>query len=149
HFDSTRARSSAGNRFGWAFLLSSALWLALAAGLAQAAASMDFNGDGKSDLLWHNGGSGQNAIWLMNGFTLSDGQFILTVPDASWVIAGTGDFNGDGRSDILWRNRNTGQNAIWLMNGFTVADGQFISSNSDTSWFVAAVGDFDGDGKSD
>jgi FG-GAP repeat len=29
--------------------------------------SFDFNGDGKSDLLWFNPSSGDNAIWLMDG----------------------------------------------------------------------------------
>src|SRR5260370_42418570 len=26
----------------------------------------DFNGDGKSDILWHNSATGENVIWLMN-----------------------------------------------------------------------------------
>ena len=27
----------------------------------------DFNGDGKSDILWQNSATGQRSIWLMNG----------------------------------------------------------------------------------
>ena len=27
----------------------------------------DFDGDGKSDLLWHNGGTGATELWEMNG----------------------------------------------------------------------------------
>jgi Tol biopolymer transport system component len=77
----------------------------------------DFNGDGKSDILWQND-NGQPAIWLM------DGQQVLATPGlgnpgASWNIVGTADFNGDGKSDILWQNDN-GQPAIWTMDGVQV-----------------------------
>ena len=29
------------------------------------AQSTDFNGDGKSDMLWRNGNDGRNIVWLM------------------------------------------------------------------------------------
>ena len=78
----------------------------------------DFNGDGKTDILWHNT-NGDTSIWLM---TASGTQMqVLAATDLgvvpqSWNIAGAGDFNGDGRSDILWRNTN-GDTSIWLMTG--------------------------------
>ena len=31
----------------------------------------DFNGDGKPDILWRNTTTGANAVWYMNGVTLS------------------------------------------------------------------------------
>ena len=31
----------------------------------------DFNGDGKTDILWRNKSTGQNVVWLMNGTTYS------------------------------------------------------------------------------
>jgi poly(3-hydroxybutyrate) depolymerase len=76
----------------------------------------DFNGDGKSDILWHNT-NGDTSIWLMtaNGTqmqVLSTTDFGL-IP-TSWNVAVTGDFNGDGKSDILWRNAN-GDTLIWFM----------------------------------
>jgi Ca2+-binding RTX toxin-like protein len=74
----------------------------------------DFNGDGTSDILWHND-NGQNAIWDMGGGQQIGGHGLPT-PPAGWHVAGTGDFNGDGTSDILWHNDN-GQNAIWDMGG--------------------------------
>ena len=80
----------------------------------------DFNGDGKADILWRNTNTGQNAIWLMNGTTLTSGGHPRRGTDLGWQIVGVGDFNGDGKADILWRNAPPGQNAIWLMNGTTL-----------------------------
>jgi chitodextrinase len=109
----------------------------------------DFNGDGKSDILWRNSTTGQNAIWLMNGATLSSGAPIPTVTDLNWSIAGVGDFDGNGKSDILWRNSATGQDAIWLMNGTTLSVSGPLPTEGDLNWSIAGVGDFDGNGKSD
>jgi hypothetical protein len=82
----------------------------------------DFNGDGKSDILWHNM-NGDTSIWLMTGSgsqvqvsSTADLGFIPT----SWNVAITGDFNGDGKSDILWSNSN-GDTSIWFMNGTSVS----------------------------
>src|SRR2546423_1421429 len=33
----------------------------------------DFNGDGKTDLLWYNKSSGQVEVWLLNGTTMLGG----------------------------------------------------------------------------
>jgi hypothetical protein len=107
----------------------------------------DFNADRKSDILWRNFGTGENAIWLMDGFTVSSSSNIRS-EDLTWKIVGTGDFDGDGKSDILWRNTSTGQNAIWLMDGFTLRSGSLITSENFV-WAIVGIGDFDGDGKSD
>ena len=109
----------------------------------------DFNGDGKSDILWQNS-DGTPAIWLMNGTNvLSGGAAGSFNPGPSWQIKGTGDFNGDGKSDILWQNSD-GTPAIWLMNGINaVAGGAVGPFNPGPSWQVKGTGDFNGDGKSD
>jgi chitodextrinase len=110
----------------------------------------DFNGDGKSDILWHNSATGSNSIWLMNGATISGGAAnFATVADLNWSIAGVGDFDGDGKSDILWRNGATGEISIWLMNGATILSRPVFGAVTDLNWGIAGVGDFDGDGKSD
>jgi len=31
----------------------------------------DFNGDGKSDILWRNSTTGENAVYFMNGAAIS------------------------------------------------------------------------------
>lgn len=109
----------------------------------------DLNGDGKGDILWRNIATGQNAVWLMNGGSVSGGALLPSISDLTWSIVGEGDFDGDGNVDILWRNIATGQNAIWFMNGTTLLNGQFLTSMTDLNWQVAAVGDFDGDGRAD
>jgi len=109
----------------------------------------DFNSDRKSDILWRNSATGENAIWLMNGATLSAGVSTNALADLNYGIAGVGDFNGDGKSDILWHNRATGENAVWLMNGTTLLGGAVFATITDPNWSIAGVGDFNADGKSD
>ena len=48
----------------------------------------DFNGDGKTDILWRHKTSGQNAVWFMNGVTLNGGVYIPSVIDTAWEIVG-------------------------------------------------------------
>ena len=95
--------------------------------------SGDFNGDGKSDILWLNT-NGQAAIWLMNGTTPTT-EALVGAPGPSWHVVGTGDFNGDGKSDILWRNTN-GQAAVWLMNGTTPTTEALLAGNPGPSWHI-------------
>ncbi|MBF0345825.1 MAG: VCBS repeat-containing protein [Nitrospirae bacterium] len=109
----------------------------------------DFNGDGKSDVLWQNTSTGQVIIWLMNGTTVASGGSPATVADQLWQIKATGDFNGDGKSDILWQNTSTGQLYIWLMNGTAVASAGSPATVADQLWQIKATGDFNGDGNSD
>ncbi len=112
----------------------------------------DFNGDGRSDILWRNVTTGQMSDWLgqtNGGFVGNDANAFTTVP-LSWTIVGTGDFNGDGRDDVLWRNSN-GQLSDWLgtaTGGFTPNDANALTSVP-TSWSVVGVGDFNGDGRDD
>ena len=102
----------------------------------QIKATGDFNGDGKSDILWQ-GTDGTPAIWLMDGTTSvaisAAGSFN---PGPSWQIKGTGDFNGDGKSDILWQSSD-GTPAIWLMDGTNVLSaGAAGSFNPGPSWQI-------------
>ena len=83
------------------------------------AGTADFNGDGKGDILWLDN-TGNVAIWLMNGLSISQAGGLGNV-GIYWVVAQTGDYNGDGRSDILWRNTLTGDTAIWFMNGLQIS----------------------------
>jgi hypothetical protein len=113
--------------------------------------SRDFNGDGFSDILWHND-NGQVAIWEMNGTNQIPGSSVVlsTNPGPSWTEIGAGDFNGDGHSDILWQNSN-GQAAIWEMNGANqIAGGSaLVCPNPGPSWKAIGTGDFNGDGLAD
>jgi hypothetical protein len=64
----------------------------------------DFNGDGRSDILWRDT-SGNVAIWEMNGTTILNQatSFVGNVA-GNWSVFGNGDYNGDGKSDILWHD---------------------------------------------
>jgi len=104
----------------------------------------DFNGDGKSDLVWRSTG-GASALWLMNGAASSSNAVVM--PDPSWTVTHTGDMSGDGKADIVWRNAATGQTAAWLMNGLVAASSGVLLS--DATWSVQRVGDFNGDGRTD
>ena len=114
-------------------------------------AANDFNGDGRSDILWRHD-DGRMTDWLStaNGGYLPNSANISTSVATEWQIAGVGDFNGDGRDDIMWRN-NDGRITNWL----GTASGGFSDNVANayngvsTDWQVAGVGDFNGDGRDD
>src|SRR3546814_5562067 len=72
---------------------------------------LDFNGDGKSDILWRNIRTGRNTIWK-SGDRATE-QAMGSVANLRWKIAAIGDYNGDGKSDVLWRHSVSGANSIW------------------------------------
>ena len=111
----------------------------------------DFNGDGRSDILWRND-SGLVTDWLAqsNGSFYGNSGNVLAQIDNSWHIAGTGDFNGDGRVDILWRN-DSGLVTDWLSQsngGFYGNSGNFLAQ-IDNGWQIVGTGDFNADGRTD
>ncbi len=107
--------------------------------------SGDYDGDGKSDVLWRNTSTGANMIW--KSANVATPQATTTVTDQNWKIVGKGDFDDDGKSDVFWRNTSTGANTIWRSGNS--ATPQTVSAIADPGWKVGGVGDFDGDGKSD
>jgi photosystem II stability/assembly factor-like uncharacterized protein len=110
----------------------------------------DFDGDGKSDILWRNSSTGENYIYPMDGTAIKPSEgFIRTVANTAWQVNGVGDFNGDGKADIAWRNATTGEDYLYMMNGTSIAAEGFIRTVADLNWHIVAVGDYDGDGKSD
>jgi Ca2+-binding RTX toxin-like protein len=107
----------------------------------------DFNGDGKSDILWRNTNSGEAYIYQMNGLAVAN-EGSVRIVSSDWQIAGTGDFDNDTKSDILWRNTNSGETYIYQMNGLAVANEGYVR-NVSLDWQIAGTGDFNGDNKSD
>jgi hypothetical protein len=75
----------------------------------------DFNGDGKTDILWHNNATGANTSWLMNGTTVTTETFLSST--STNAKASFGDYNNDGKTDIYWRDYATGADEIWTSNG--------------------------------
>ncbi len=111
----------------------------------------DFNGDGKSDILWHHQQRGEVYVWFMDGTSYVRDQHIRTVgDDLNWKIVGVGDFNGNGKPDILWHHQQRGDVYVWFMDGTTFVRDQHIRTiNDDLLWKIVGVGDFNGDGKPD
>src|SRR5260370_36345530 len=66
----------------------------------------DFNGDGKSDILWAKGTS--TWIWEMDGTTQIAGGS-AGAAGAGWSIAGIGDFNGNTKRAEQRRVRKKGR----------------------------------------
>lgn len=100
----------------------------------------DFDGDGKSDILWRNTSSGENYIYPMDGLNIKVIEgYIRTVPDQSWQVASVGDFDGNTSpvtADILWRNVSTGHNYLYPMNGTTVLATEGYVRTVATDWTV-------------
>ncbi|MBI4754218.1 MAG: VCBS repeat-containing protein [Betaproteobacteria bacterium] len=138
----------------------------------------DFNGDGRSDILWNYEdeygrpapaapGAVTRVIWWGNAdgtFSLKFGIGSASAPETDNLIPSApliADFNGDGRADILWdpkdaygrstANANGKKRELWLGNG----DGSFVKSDT-LGWadglyavYVPIAVDFNGDGKAD
>jgi hypothetical protein len=97
----------------------------------------DLNGDGNPDLIVHNASTGQTAVWIMNGTTLTGWTLLLTSPD--WNVIEAVDLNGDGKTDLLWYDASTGQSVAWLMGDVTATSwAVLIYSLDDGATFTAA-----------
>jgi len=129
----------------------SALLLALTSSalLAQGPIPADFNGDGKSDLVWRNVQTGENQIWFMDGATQIGTGTLPSVPDLNWRLAAVADLNADGKPDLLWRNYATGDNMIWYLDGVTQIGTDTLPPIGDLHWALVGAGDFNGDGNPD
>jgi hypothetical protein len=133
----------------------------------------DFNGDGRSDILWR-GSDGSVAQWQMAGGAGYLGYAVQANLGNDWqVVDSRGDYNGDGKSDILWMNdpartwgpgspyweqRQNPLYATWEMLGGSRFLGQEIgymdrgqgNGISRLNYhLIEGHGDFNGDGRSD
>jgi serralysin len=110
--------------------------------------NLDFNGDGRDDILWRERGGGSVAISL----AAEDGSFAndsaippVSVP-SEWFILATGDFNGDGNDDIAWYNGRQLGNWFGQDDGGWIINDVLLGLDSPIS-IVAFAADFDGDGR--
>lgn len=108
----------------------------------------DYNGDGKSDILWRNTDN-RLYMWLMDGRAILSASPVATLSSGTWQIVGDGDYSGDGKSDILFRNTGTQQVYLWTMDGATISAPAQIAVLQDVNWQVVGDKDFDGDGIAD
>ena len=52
-------------------------------------ARLDFNGDGKADVLWRHAVAGENCVYPMDGTTIKPTEgYLRTVPQANWQLVG-------------------------------------------------------------
>jgi hypothetical protein len=111
-----------------------------------AISSGDFNGDGKSDILWQDNTTKAIDISLMNG---GSGSPVAIGSGIGFTAVGSGDFNNDGKSDILLRNNVTGDAQIWLMNGTTQIGAPLPAIGPGAGWTLKGSEDVNNDGFSD
>jgi hypothetical protein len=110
------------------------------------APSADFDGNGRSDLLWRND-AGEIAVWQTNSAGVLASAIALGSAPASFHIDAAGDFNHDSRGDILFRG-NDGSLAVWQTNGQQIQSITALGS-APPEWHSSGIGDFNGDGTSD
>jgi hypothetical protein len=106
--------------------------------------SGDFNGDGKSDIIWYGSGQKNDTSWY--------GADNRKFTEKSINIDGkykplSGDFNGDGKFDILWYGEGIeNKDELW----FGKSDKTFSEGTVNVKgYYEPFTGDFDGDGRWD
>jgi hypothetical protein len=123
-------------------------------GALPAPARVDYNADGRTDILWRHQISRRVVTWTMDGLNRVGGTFITLsgVPitlDANETVVGTADFDGDGDGDILLQNNATGVLDYLYLNGTEQVGSGSRDGLADLSWKIAGTADFNGDGHTD
>ena len=112
-------------------------------------APVDLDGNGISDLVWWDFGSGAVAMWMLGpSGVIASNAFAV---DTSYRFVGAGDVDRDGDDDLVWQRQiNVADNVVvvWEM------DGPQVRSTSawwppSAEWVAQAVADVDGDGAAD
>ena len=81
---------------------------------AEILGSGDYDGDGRHDILWQDGGGFLHLrTWYLDDPAHPDEE---TVARIEWdsVSVGTGDYDGDGTSDVLLTRRESGDLEMYL-----------------------------------
>jgi hypothetical protein len=117
-----------------------------------ASRSLDFNRDGKLDLLWYHRGDGSVAGWWMNGLEMNGGTVLS--PGVFWpkgpVPAATPDLDRNGTNDIVWHNPVNAALSFWRLEGTKVLETNAIPNIADSvQWQLRSSADFDRDGDPD
>ncbi len=116
--------------------------------IALGVTARDYNGDGKSDIVFRATGSGALLHHQKDGFATTSAAWLPVMQDPNWAVVGNGDYNGDGKSDILLGNATTGGLIQYQMNGSAVSAAAWIGSPG-AGFKVVGNGDYNGDGKTD
>ena len=115
-----------------------------------AARGLDFNDDGRLDLLWRHRTGGWVAAWLMNGLQLSAGTLLSwnKVDDLDWTPAIVTDLDRSGAADIVWQHTD-GSLALWRLTGTNVLRNDDLQRHDSPQWKLRGASDFNGDGDPD
>ncbi|MFE0698900.1 FG-GAP-like repeat-containing protein, partial [Streptomyces sp. NPDC058872] len=107
----------------------------------------DFNGDGRTDVLWYGPGADPDAIWYGRNDRSTTFHKAADVTVNGSYTPVSGDFDGDGFKDVLWYGPGSGHDSLWYG---TSVEGEFTSRSIEVSGdYVPVAGDFNGDGKDD
>jgi FG-GAP-like repeat len=102
----------------------------------------DFDGDGKSDIVFQRGAQDDTFVVLMDGTEIAETSQLMSAPYFTHVA----DLNGDGTSDLI--AAINGRVVAYLMEGGNVVSyAEILGANS--GWHLTHVGDINGDGKDD
>ncbi len=114
----------------------------------------DMNGDGKSDIVWHNSSTTETQIWLMDGHRVVGRPTVLAESGSAalagppWSIVGINDMNGDGKPDVVWHNSSNNETKSWLMDGHkivgmaTVLEENGSAALAGPPWSIVGTGVF-------
>jgi FtsP/CotA-like multicopper oxidase with cupredoxin domain len=115
----------------------------------KAVATSDFNFDGYADVLYQNSGTGDLAVWFMNGTTMTSATNLVPqgTGSAALQVVAVADFNEDSFPDILFQDSATGNLTIWYMNGINRVSVAATTPQGPggANWKVVGSGDFNGD----
>lgn len=108
----------------------------------------EFDGDGRTDILWRNASTGDTVVSFVTGsptmVAISSSQYVVQLP-APWTVAAVGNLDGDLNryADILWYNATTGDTVVSAMNRGTILRSDFLTQLA-APWSIAGVADFRG-----
>ncbi len=122
--------------------------------------TVDFNGDGQSDILIRDNQQDINKILLLDGTEQVEAITVganRSVANSAWRMRAAGNFDDDAQTEILWRNIETGGFALWDIDGNNDATSTFVDLSAigrgtegaltNLDWEIQATGDIDGDGR--
>lgn len=110
---------------------------------------VDFNGDGRWDVVAQNLTTGQISVLLMNGTNFTNSYSLSPMLPSGWLIGGSGDFVGDGTTSLAVQNLSTQQISILTISGNRITSSIATRPSMLPKWQIRCTGDFDGDGRPD
>lgn len=103
----------------------------------------DINGDGKSDLMFHNYSAKVFSFWQMNSSTTQAAPPPKAAPANGKMVA-SGDFNGDRKTDLIWMTASR-ELWLWRSNGSGWDAYKLKTAGLTAATTVIGAADIDGD----